>query len=91
MYATQANGLLVTTDSTIVLNVAMSTIGSASLRTALFTFALCTKSAIVVVAPGSFYEPQTVYFRIFFNGLEKWGENRSIIKKNVRTREQGLI
>ena len=66
MYATHSNGLSVMTDWTIVLNVATSAIGSASLRTALFTFALCTKSAIVVVAPGSFYEPQTVYFGEFF-------------------------
>jgi hypothetical protein len=46
-----------------------------------------------VVAPGSFYEPQTVYFGDFFNGCEKRGENHSAIdrRKIGRKREQGLI
>jgi len=78
MYATQANGLEVMTDWTIVLNVATSAIGFASLRTALFTFALCTKSAIVVVAPWFVFEPQTVFYEEFFNFFEKWGENSKI-------------
>ena len=43
-----SKGLSVMTDWTIVLNVATSAMGSASLRVALLTFALCTKSAIVL-------------------------------------------
>ena len=48
IYDTHANGLVVMTDWTIVLNAAMSAIGSVSLRTALLVSLLCTKSAIVL-------------------------------------------
>ena len=53
-YDTHANGLSVMTDWTIELNVPTSAIGSASSRIALLVSEFCTKSAIVVVAPGSF-------------------------------------
>ena len=51
IYATHSKGLSVMTDWTIVLNVAMSTMGSARVRVALLTFALCTKSAILHSRP----------------------------------------
>jgi hypothetical protein len=65
IYATHPNGLDVMTDSTRAPNVATSAIGSASLRIALFTFALCTKSAIVVVAPWFLRTARSVLRGIF--------------------------
>lgn len=53
------------TDWTIVLNAATSTIGSASSRIALLVSEFCTKSAIVVVAPGSFVNHKQYFQRNF--------------------------